>query len=324
MGFAVYKIGYNHHSSIPELSRVNNLSRLSRNDLVLVNRWPHKKDCADIGAFIESAKPEMAMLAKSLKEATHLRDLSVTEIISSIGFIEEFKLPTLDEADRNKEYNGLVILRNECFLGDPVYVEFATFEKPRDLYAERQAVKKKPVEKFYDTLTDIYEQAPDTLEVEVTGPVKDQPITVGVKVYNTSGHELPAYATEGAAGFDLRAHLVDGPIQIEPGKIAFIPTGLHTELPVGTQLKVVSRSGLAKKYRIIVLDAPGIVDSDYRGDLMILLWNTGDDTFTVNDGDRIAQAILMPYYKVEWQEVKQHSDLSKTKRGRGGFGSTGL
>ena len=132
---------------------------------------------------------------------------------------------------------------------------------------------------------------------------------------------LPAYATEGAAGMDLRACLgSDDPITIPPGGRALVPTGLAVALPRGTEAQVRPRSGLALKHGITVLNSPGTIDSDYRGEVCVILANLGSEDFTVNHGDRIAQMVFAPVLRADLVPVEA---LPKSDRGEGGFGSTG-
>lgn len=143
-----------------------------------------------------------------------------------------------------------------------------------------------------------------------------------VKIINKSPFELPKYETTGSAAFDIRANLgKDMTIEIYPGGVMVIPTGLYVELPPGIELQLRSRSGLASKYKIIVLNAPGTIDSDYRGEIKIILMNLHAGPYMVSHGDRIAQGVVAPYIKAEWKEVQE---LSETERGTGGFGSTGM
>ena len=130
---------------------------------------------------------------------------------------------------------------------------------------------------------------------------------------------LPAYATEHAAGMDLCA-AVEKDVTIEPGKRALIPTGLAIALPEGFEAQVRPRSGLALKHGVTVLNSPGTIDADYRGEVQVILANLGTEPFTITRGMRIAQMIVAPYTRVTWQEV---SELPETARGAGGFGSTG-
>ncbi len=131
--------------------------------------------------------------------------------------------------------------------------------------------------------------------------------------------ELPKYKTEGSSGMDLKA-LIEKPIIIKPQNSFLIPTGLSIAIPEDTEVQIRPRSGLAAKSSISVLNTPGTIDSDYRGEIKIILFNHGKEEFTVNNGDRIAQMILIPVLKAEFEEVKE---LPETVRGSGGFGSTG-
>ena len=140
-----------------------------------------------------------------------------------------------------------------------------------------------------------------------------------VRITNKSHHLLPSYATQHSAGMDLRANL-DAPIVLEPGRYALIPTGLYLELPEGTEAQVRPRSGLAFKHGVTVLNSPGTIDADYRGEVGVLLINHGQEPFTVNDGERVAQLVIARYERVTFTEV---ADLSVSERGAGGFGHTG-
>ena len=131
--------------------------------------------------------------------------------------------------------------------------------------------------------------------------------------------ELPKYKTEGSSGMDLMA-LIENPITIKPQNSALIPTGLSIAIPEDTEVQIRPRSGLAAKSSVSVLNTPGTIDSDYRGEIKIILFNHGKEDFTVNNNDRIAQMILMPVLKAEFEEVEE---LPKTIRGSEGFGSTG-
>jgi dUTP pyrophosphatase len=140
-----------------------------------------------------------------------------------------------------------------------------------------------------------------------------------VPITNRSRHPLPSYATDHSAGLDLRANL-DAPIILAPGQRALIPTGLFLELPEGTEAQVRPRSGLAFKHGVTVLNSPGTIDADYRGEVGVLLINHGHEPFTVNDGERIAQLVVARYIRVSFAEVP---DLRASERGAGGFGHTG-
>lgn len=140
-----------------------------------------------------------------------------------------------------------------------------------------------------------------------------------VKVINRSKHDLPRYETALSAGMDVRANL-DEPIILKPLARALVPTGLFVELPAGYEMQVRPRSGLAAKYGLTVLNAPGTVDADYRGEVKVILANLSADEFVINDGERIAQLVVAQHSQVEWEEAEE---LSDTSRGAGGFGSTG-
>src|ERR1700722_6116836 len=140
-----------------------------------------------------------------------------------------------------------------------------------------------------------------------------------VKVTNKSKHPLPQYATVASAGFDVRANL-DAPMVLKPMQRALVPTGLFIELPVGAEAQVRPRSGLAFKNGVTVLNSPGTIDADYRGEIKVILENVSKEDFTINDGERIAQIIIAKHEVAEWIEVDQ---LIETERGHGGFGHTG-
>lgn len=140
-----------------------------------------------------------------------------------------------------------------------------------------------------------------------------------IKIINTSGHKLPHYETLASAGMDLRAD-IDSPITLKPLERAIVPTGLFMELPVGYEAQVRPRSGLAAKKGITVLNAPGTIDADYRGNVGVILVNLSNEDFIVENGERIAQMVIAKHERAEWEEVES---LSETDRGEGGFGSTG-
>ena len=140
-----------------------------------------------------------------------------------------------------------------------------------------------------------------------------------VRLINTSRHELPAYATGGAAGMDIRANL-DEPVTLAPLQRAMIPTGLFLEIPAGYEAQVRPRSGLAAKHGITVLNTPGTIDADYRGEVKVILVNLSNDPFTVNDGERVAQLVVAAHATITWELTES---LSETSRGEGGFGHTG-
>lgn len=141
-----------------------------------------------------------------------------------------------------------------------------------------------------------------------------------IKIVNKSDHDSPAYETIASAGMDLKAFISE-PIILLPLQRALIPTGLFIELPVGYEAQVRPRSGLAIKHGITVLNTPGTIDADYRGEIKVIMVNLSDTTYTFNNGDRIAQMIVSAHEKAEWIEV---DDLNQTSRGSGGFGHTGL
>ncbi|MCG9912259.1 MAG: dUTP diphosphatase [Flavobacteriales bacterium] len=140
-----------------------------------------------------------------------------------------------------------------------------------------------------------------------------------VKIINRSKHALPEYATLLSAGMDLRAEL-NAPVSLQPGERTLISTGLFLELPFGYEAQIRPRSGLAFKKGITVLNSPGTIDADYRGEIGVLLINHGSEPFVIEDGERIAQMVIAPYTRVVWQAVE---NLNETERGEGGFGSTG-
>jgi dUTP pyrophosphatase len=142
---------------------------------------------------------------------------------------------------------------------------------------------------------------------------------IKVKIINQSSHPLPAYATEGAAGMDLRANL-SGPVELQPLERQMIPTGLYIELPPGYEAQVRPRSGLAAKQGITCLNSPGTVDSDYRGELRVILINLSSQVQVLLPGDRIAQLVVGPVVRVDWEEVEE---IGVTVRNTGGFGHTG-
>ncbi|WP_016776822.1 dUTP diphosphatase [Anaerophaga thermohalophila] len=143
---------------------------------------------------------------------------------------------------------------------------------------------------------------------------------IKVKLVNRSSNEVPEFATSGSAGVDLRAFL-DEPVILKPLERAMVPTGLYLELPEGTEAQIRPRSGLAAKSGITVLNSPGTIDSDYRGEVKVILVNLSNDEFTINNGDRICQMVIHKYETFEWDHVEE---LSDTLRGSGGFGHTGL
>ena len=142
---------------------------------------------------------------------------------------------------------------------------------------------------------------------------------MNVKIINRSRHPLPAYETAHAAGMDLRAFL-ETPIELKPRERALVPTGLFLELPVGYEAQVRPRSGLAAKRGVTVLNSPGTIDADYRGEVKVILVNLSNETFRIEDGERVAQLVVARHERVEWTDAEE---LSLTDRGTGGFGSTG-
>ncbi|MCQ2299161.1 MAG: dUTP diphosphatase [Bacteroidales bacterium] len=142
-----------------------------------------------------------------------------------------------------------------------------------------------------------------------------------IKVINKSHHPLPQYETPLSAGLDLKAFLPDGPIVLKPMERAMVKTGLYIELPEGHEAQVRPRSGLALKKGITVLNSPGTIDADYRGEICVILINLSAEDFVINDGERIAQMVVARHERAEWQEA---IELSETERGAGGFGHTGV
>ena len=140
-----------------------------------------------------------------------------------------------------------------------------------------------------------------------------------VQIINQSKHPLPQYATEQSAGVDLRANL-DEPVVLKPLERCLIPTGLFISLPKGFEAQVRPRSGLAIKHGIGVLNYPGTIDADYRGEIRVILVNLSSEAFTIQDGERIAQMVIARHEQVEWEQVEI---LDETERGAGGFGHTG-
>ena len=142
---------------------------------------------------------------------------------------------------------------------------------------------------------------------------------VDIRIINLSGNSLPEYATNGSAGLDLKANL-DTPVVLQPLERAMIPTGIFIELPYGFEAQVRPRSGLALKHGITCLNSPGTVDSDYRGELKVILINLSSESYSINNGERIAQVVISKVEKANWQPVLQ---LESSIRGEGGFGHTG-
>ncbi len=141
-----------------------------------------------------------------------------------------------------------------------------------------------------------------------------------IKIINKSSHELPNYETIASAGMDLRANIMES-IVLKPLERAIVKTGLFIELPIGFEAQVRPRSGLAAKNGITVLNSPGTVDADYRGEIGVILVNLSNEDFTIENGERIAQLVIAKHERAEWIHVEE---LSETSRGEGGFGSTGV
>lgn len=141
-----------------------------------------------------------------------------------------------------------------------------------------------------------------------------------IKIINMSDNPLPSYETSGSAGMDLRASLTE-PVSLKPLQRAMIPTGLFIELPKGCEAQIRPRSGLAIKKGLSLLNTPGTIDSDYRGEIKVIMINLSNETAQVHHGERIAQMVIHKYEKAKWTEV---DELSETDRGEGGFGHTGV
>ena len=142
---------------------------------------------------------------------------------------------------------------------------------------------------------------------------------MNVRIVNKSKHQLPKYETSASAGMDLRAN-IEQPIELLPLERTLVPTGLFMELPIGYEAQVRPRSGLAAKHGITVLNTPGTIDADYRGEIKVILVNLSSTAFIISDGERIAQMIISSHMQAQWKEVEI---LSDTERGSGGFGHTG-
>jgi len=140
-----------------------------------------------------------------------------------------------------------------------------------------------------------------------------------IKIVNTSRHSLPDYATAYAAGMDLRANL-EQPVVLKPLERYLVPTGIFIQLPVGYEAQIRPRSGLAVKHGISIVNSPGTIDADYRGEIRVILVNLSNEVFTINDGERICQMVIAQHAHVEWESVDA---LDETQRGAGGFGHTG-
>jgi dUTP pyrophosphatase len=144
--------------------------------------------------------------------------------------------------------------------------------------------------------------------------------SIEVKIINKSHHAMPEYATPGSAGMDVRAFLPNGSVTLKPLQRALVPTGLYMQLPQGYECQIRPRSGLALKHGLSIVNAPGTIDSDYRGEIGVMLINLGQEDFTVNDGERICQMVVQQYTRVEWVPSET---LDNTERSAGGFGHTG-
>lgn len=144
---------------------------------------------------------------------------------------------------------------------------------------------------------------------------------VKVKIINRSHHPLPDYSTYEAAGMDVRAYLPDGPVTLKPMERALIGTGLYMQLPQGYECQIRPRSGLSWKHGLSIVNTPGTVDADFRGEIKVVLINLGNEDFVVNDGERICQMVIKQYSHVTWEPV---NELDRTKREDGGFGHTGV
>lgn len=140
-----------------------------------------------------------------------------------------------------------------------------------------------------------------------------------IKIVNQSKHDLPEYATPSSAGMDLRAN-IDEPVTLRPLQRALIPTGLYIQLPEGYEAQIRPRSGLAIKHGISLVNTPGTIDADYRGEIRVILVNLSSEDFVVNDGERICQMVIAQYAQAQWESVEK---LDETERGAGGFGHTG-
>lgn len=144
---------------------------------------------------------------------------------------------------------------------------------------------------------------------------------IKVKIINRSNHPLPSYSTSDSAGMDVRAFLPEGDITLVPGERTLIPTGLYMQLPSGYECQIRPRSGLALRHGITILNAPGTIDADYRGEVGIIVFNAGSKPFVITDGERVAQMVIKEYVKASWESVDEIDD---TERGAGGFGHTGV
>src|SRR3989339_138954 len=143
--------------------------------------------------------------------------------------------------------------------------------------------------------------------------------TLAIKIVNQSNNELPSYATLGSSGMDIRAYITE-PIVLQPSERGLVPTGLFVEIPLGYEIQIRPRSGLAIKHGITCLNSPGTIDADYRGEIKVILINLSNEPQTINPGDRIAQMVVQKVEVVQWISV---SELNESERGSGGVGSTG-
>lgn len=143
--------------------------------------------------------------------------------------------------------------------------------------------------------------------------------SLDIKIVNRSHHQLPSYATVGSAGMDVRANLKH-PIVLKPLERVLVPTGLYVEIPEGFEMQIRPRSGLALKHGISLVNTPGTIDSDYRGEIGVILINLSSEPFVINDGERICQMVVSRYERVKWNLVEE---LDESQRGDGGFGHTG-
>jgi dUTP pyrophosphatase len=180
-----------------------------------------------------------------------------------------------------------------------------------------------------DDFDEEFNNVTHTLDPKLNGGAVTTP-KYEIKIKNTSKNETPKYETNGAAGFDFRANLPnEGEVIIigpsgSGNNVAMVPTGLHFQLPPIMELQVRPRSGLAAKKSITVLNSPGTVDSDYRGEVKVILINHGTEDFVVSNGDRIAQGVISSIFNMDYINLNQVDELDETERGSGGFGSTGI
>lgn len=144
--------------------------------------------------------------------------------------------------------------------------------------------------------------------------------SISIKIINRSSNPLPSYSTGDSAGMDVRAFLPTGTVRLAPGERTLIPTGLYMQLPSGYECQIRPRSGLALRHGITILNSPGTIDADYRGEIGIIVFNAGQEPFEITDGDRICQMVIKEYIKAEWEAT---DNLDDTQRGDGGFGHTG-